>query len=781
MELEIKQNDPNPGKRFGHTITMINQDKAILFGGAVGDQEYKITNDVFVFNCTNQRWLKLNPKPKEQSPSPRAAHAATSVGLNQLVVYGGAHSHGNLVDNELYLLKLNSKQVSAKWIKVPVKGIRPKSRYGHSIVFFQPYIVIIGGNVENQPPSNEIWALNIDKPPFEWEKLNFKGKIPKPRVYHSASIWKNKDKGDMVLIFGGRSPEGKALNDLWGLRKHKNGIWDFILAPSSDKNKPINRYQHQMICMKNLVLIIGGRNEKSTSIFTMPISVYLLSTSQWLSFNGINRFRHSNWLSYDQLFTHGGFHLKEPNNPIHDLSIVDLNDLFKDDKILLTNLSTPLSRIQKEYGNNLYKVSSEVIIVQFNGNEKMKHLVKLEDLSQEPAKIDPTAIVSIKKKNLHLKSLFTTGLRYLLKPKNWKSVLQHKNFVMKPEIIKALCNEVIKIIKQEPMVLNLRGGTKIIGSIHGQYGDLMRFFNKYGVPDNDPQFEKIDIEALDYLFLGNYVDRGKNSLEVLCVLLSLKLKHPNQIHLLRGSHEDPVININEGLGYECETVLKEDITQKNSVFAKLNEVFSYLSVAAIIDKKILCIHSGIGENLKKIDQLKSLKKPFIIDHQNLTNLEQKLIIDILWSDPVEDLSEKKNRKNEKRSYLANGTIIRFGVDRIHDFMEENNLMLIIRSHECVLYGAEQFGDTHLYTIFSCTNYGGENKNEAAMFHYHQRTKQLNTLTLAMGKNSKTEWFDLNKINNSNKKMKKKKFDPRNRPVTPPRRFLNKKKKKKSII
>lgn len=777
MELEIKQNDPNPGNRFGHTITMINHDKAILFGGAVGDQVYKITNDVFLFNCTTQNWIKLNPKPKDQSPSPRAAHAATSVGLNQLVIYGGAHSHGNLVDNELYLLKLNSKQISAKWIKVPVKGIRPKSRYGHSIVFFQPYIVIVGGNVENQPPSNEIWALNIDKPPFEWERLNIKGRVPKARVYHSSTIWKNEDKGDMVLIFGGRNPDGIALNDLWGLRKHKNGVWDFIEAPAG-KNKPICRYQHQMICTRNLILIVGGRNEKSTSVFTMPISVYLLSSSQWLFFDGINRFRHSNWLSYDQLFTHGGFNLKEPNNPIHDLSIVNLNELFQDNKVLLNNITNPLSRIQKEYGNNLYKVSSEVMLVQFNGNKKMKQLVKLEDLSQEPQKIDPSAIVSSKKKNLHIKSLFTTGLRYLLKPKSWKNVIQLPNFVLKPEIIKALCNEVIKIIKQEPMVLNLRGGTKIIGSIHGQYSDLMRFFHKYGVPDNDPKFEKLDIEALDYLFLGNYVDRGKNSLEVICVLLSLKLKHPNQIHLLRGSHEDPVINANEGLGYECETVLKEDINHKNSVFSKLNEVFSYLSLAAVIDKKILCIHSGIGENFSKIEELKVLKKPFIIDHKNLTSIEQKLVFDILWSDPVQDIAEKKNKKNEKRSHLANGTIIRFGTNRIQEFIEKNNLILIIRSHECVLYGAEQFGQTHLYTIFSCTNYGGENKNEAAMFHYHQRTKQLNTLTLPILKNS-TQWFNLDSINN-NKKTKKKKFDPKSRPVTPPRRFLNKKKKKKNV-
>jgi protein phosphatase len=766
MEKELGKNN-TPGNRFGHTITMISKDKAILFGGAVGDQVFKITNDVFLFNGSDQSWIKLNPKPLDQEPSPRAAHEATSVGLNQMVVYGGAHSHGNLVDDELYLLKLSNKHLNAKWIKVPIKGAKPKSRYGHSLVFYQPYILIIGGNIEGQPPSNEIWCLNIDNPPFEWERLVIKSKLPEPRVYQSSTIWKNDEKGDMVLMYGGRNEQGKALNDLWGLRRNNNGNWEWVLAPNSDKIIPVGRYQHRMICTKNMLLIIGGRNDKSQTEFNIPINVYLLSSSQWLSFSGINRFRHCNWLIYDQLYSHGGFLLKDPNNPLASVSALDLKELFQENKELLQNTTNPLKEVDKEYGNNLYKVSSEVIIAQFNGDTKMKHVIKLNDLSQENVKIDPNMIVT-PKKNLQVKSIYNTTLKYFLNPISWKGLIGSENFLMKSEIIIALCDEVIKVLKEEPMVLNLRGGTKIFGSIHGQYGDLMRFFDIYGVPDNDPKFDKNDIEALDYLFLGNYVDRGKNSLEVICTLLALKLKHPKQIHLLRGSHEDKEININEGLGYECEKRLKDNITAKNSVFEKLNEVFTYFSFAAVIDKKILCIHSGIGENFKNIQQLSAMKKPFLIDHSKLDSLEQKIVFDILWSDPVLDLGEKTNKKNENREYIANGTIIRYGTNMIRDFIETNNLMLMIRSHESILNGAEQFGDTHLYTIFSCTNYGGKNKNEGAIFHYHHRSKQLNTLTLPILKNS-TEWWDLDEINKK-KNKKSEKFDPKNRPVTPLRNF-----------
>lgn len=122
---------------------------------------------------------------------------------------------------------------------------------------------------------------------------------------------------------------------------------------------------------------------------------------------------------------------------------------------------------------------------------------------------------------------------------------------MKPEIVIALCTEVTKLLKKEKMVLHLSPGVKIFGSLHGQYGDLIRFFEKFGVPDLNPSFKKTDIEAMDYLFLGNYVDRGKNSLEVICLLFALKLKYPDSIHLLRGAHEDREVNKAEGLGTEC--------------------------------------------------------------------------------------------------------------------------------------------------------------------------------------------------------------------------------------
>lgn len=94
------------------------------------------------------------------------------------------------------------------------------------------------------------------------------------------------------------------------------------------------------------------------------------------------------------------------------------------------------------------------------------------------------------------------------------------------------------------MVLSVKAPLKIFGDIHGQFTDLMTFFDLYGTPHENG--EKKDIEHYDYIFLGDFVDRGSHSLETICLLLSLKVLYPEQIHLIRGNHEDSQININFG-------------------------------------------------------------------------------------------------------------------------------------------------------------------------------------------------------------------------------------------
>jgi len=152
-------------------------------------------------------------------------------------------------------------------------------------------------------------------------------------------------------------------------------------------------------------------------------------------------------------------------------------------------------------------------------------------------------------------------LNHLLRPKEWqKNVDDPTYFAFRREHIMALADEAQKVLESQPMVLRVDAPVKVFGDIHGQYQDLMRFFDLWGTPD-----ENGDIESYDHIFLGDYVDRGNHSLETICLLMALKIKFPDKIHLLRGNHEDKWINNAFGFAEECSTRLSEDPNDHDSV------------------------------------------------------------------------------------------------------------------------------------------------------------------------------------------------------------------------
>ena len=153
--------------------------------------------------------------------------------------------------------------------------------------------------------------------------------------------------------------------------------------------------------------------------------------------------------------------------------------------------------------------------------------------------------------------------------------------------------------------MRVRSPLKLFGDIHGQFADLQRFFAAYGSPNPFTG----DVEYVGYLFLGDYVDRGKFSLECVCLLLALKICHPSRVTLLRGNHEDPQVNAAYGFRAECLRRCRDGA----AVWAAVNTVFEMLPVAALIDRVVLCVHGGIGENLETLQQLKELPRPCKVD------------------------------------------------------------------------------------------------------------------------------------------------------------------------
>ncbi|XP_058084215.1 serine/threonine-protein phosphatase PP1 isozyme 3-like isoform X3 [Magnolia sinica] len=255
--------------------------------------------------------------------------------------------------------------------------------------------------------------------------------------------------------------------------------------------------------------------------------------------------------------------------------------------------------------------------------------------------------------------------------------------------IRQLCVVSKDIFMMQPNLLELEAPIKICGDIHGQYSDLLRLFEYGGLPP-----------AANYLFLGDYVDRGKQSLETICLLLAYKIKYPENFFLLRGNHECASINRIYGFYDECKRRFNVRLWK---VFT---DCFNCLPVAALIDEKILCMHGGLSPDLNNLNQIRNLTRPTDVP-------DTGLLCDLLWSDPSKDI--------QGWGMNDRGVSYTFGPDKVSEFLQKHDLDLICRAHQVINYhfnvvedGYEFFADRQLVTIFSAPNYCGEFDNAGAM-------------------------------------------------------------------
>ncbi len=235
---------------------------------------------------------------------------------------------------------------------------------------------------------------------------------------------------------------------------------------------------------------------------------------------------------------------------------------------------------------------------------------------------------------------------------------------------------------EQPILLELEAPIKICGDIHGQYYDLLRLFEYGGFPP----------EA-NYLFLGDYVDRGQQSLETICLLLAYKVKYPENFFMLRGNHECSAISRIYGFFDECK--------RRYSVrlWRLFVDVFNCLPLAATIDDKILCIHGGLSPEMSSLQQIRTVVRPTEVP-------DTGLLCDLLWADPDQDIVGWG--ENDR------GVSFTFGHDVVAAFLKRHDLDLIVRAHQVVEDGYEFFAGRRLVTLFSAPNYCGEFDNAGAM-------------------------------------------------------------------
>ena len=225
---------------------------------------------------------------------------------------------------------------------------------------------------------------------------------------------------------------------------------------------------------------------------------------------------------------------------------------------------------------------------------------------------------------------------------------------------------------EESNVQRIDSPVTVCGDIHGQFYDLKELFKVGG-----------DVPDTNYLFMGDFVDRGFYSVETFLLLLALKVRYPDRIYLIRGNHESRQITQVYGFYDEC---LRKygSIT----VWRYCTEIFDYLSLSAIIDGKIFCVHGGLSPSIQTLDQIRTIDRKQEVPHDGP-------MCDLLWSDPED--TQGWGVSPQGAGYL-------FGSDVVSQFNAANDIEMICRAHQLVMEGYKWHFNETVLTVWSAPNY-----------------------------------------------------------------------------
>jgi serine/threonine-protein phosphatase PP1 catalytic subunit len=258
-------------------------------------------------------------------------------------------------------------------------------------------------------------------------------------------------------------------------------------------------------------------------------------------------------------------------------------------------------------------------------------------------------------------------------------------FNINVKVMIKLCELALPFFRNEPNIVILEAPIYIFGDIHGQFSDLIHFLEMTGLPPDNK-----------FLFLGDYVDRGNNSIEVCALLFAMKIIFPTCVYLLRGNHECPEVNSLYGLLGECESRYG---SEAQTVFNKINEVLCSLPICSIINNKIFCVHGGLSPHLQTIKQINQINRFCKIP-------DDGLLCDLMWSDPA--------NITDKWGINSRGVSCTYNPEAISNFLKNNKLQLLCRAHQLVSEGYKFFSNNKLVTVFSAPNYCGNCGNDGAV-------------------------------------------------------------------
>ncbi|KAJ7415050.1 Serine/threonine-protein phosphatase 2A catalytic subunit alpha isoform [Pitangus sulphuratus] len=273
----------------------------------------------------------------------------------------------------------------------------------------------------------------------------------------------------------------------------------------------------------------------------------------------------------------------------------------------------------------------------------------------------------------------------LAKASQCKSILEEAKAVKTPSKHPAK-----EILTKESNVQEVRCPVTVCGDVHGQFHDLMELFRIGGKsPDTN------------YLFMGDYVDRGYYSVETVTLLVALKVRYRERITILRGNHESR--QITQVYGFYDECLRKYG---NANVWKYFTDLFDYLPLTALVDGQIFCLHGGLSPSIDTLDHIRALDRLQEVPHEGP-------MCDLLWSDPDD---------RGGWGISPRGAGYTFGQDISETFNHANGLTLVSRAHQLVMEGYNWCHDRNVVTIFSAPNYCYRCGNQAAIMELDDTLK-----------------------------------------------------------
>ncbi|PFH35358.1 serine/threonine-protein phosphatase PP2A catalytic subunit [Besnoitia besnoiti] len=251
------------------------------------------------------------------------------------------------------------------------------------------------------------------------------------------------------------------------------------------------------------------------------------------------------------------------------------------------------------------------------------------------------------------------------------------------EEVRRLCAVLKDILVQEANVQPVRTPVTVVGDIHGQFHDLLEIFKCAGT-----------CPSVNFLFLGDYVDRGLNSVESVSLVFLLKVRYRHRVTLIRGNHESR--QITQVYGFYDECLRKYG---NANVWSYFTDVFDYLPLSALIEDQIFCPHAGLSPTIETLDHVRLLERFQEVPHEGP-------MCDLLWSDPEEQMPGW--------GMSPRGAGYTFGQDISEKFNHVNGLKLIARAHQLIMEGFQWSQANNVVTIFSAPNYCYRCGNQAAI-------------------------------------------------------------------